>query len=321
MYSRAESFSATEREVGANIAQLDKLAEKLSKQIGSAFIRDYANAPPLSAYFMSLPIPAWIKKVDESYKKPRFQTVQTNYCFMDAYGIRPEETPWTHAAHWTQDEINTMDASDLEALRAETPVKHQSHVMNYFAGHKENITTIKWRIRYGTQVAIAGCVVDPSYVDKLIKRMHGGAKTGDYSKLTSLQLIDQLEQTSDKISAARLNLVANTELLRQFFIESPIPMWLKHVVNKKRGEPEFVLTQASKGSDKLDEKTTKKIFDITDTKSDIAVAKSRTVVENGKILMPNTVEGRKKSATRSLHWPIVSNGELSMVAGVLIGLN
>lgn len=323
MFSRAESFLETEREIGANIAQLDKLAQRLSKQSAVSYIRDYANAPPLSAYFMSLPIPAWIKKVDESYKKPRFVTMNTNYCFMDAYGIRPEEAPWAQADHWTNEEVDSMNASDIEALRASGPVKHQNYVMNYFAGQKENITTIKWRIRYGTHVAIAGCVVDPSYVDKLIKRLHGVTKPGDYSKLSDAQLIAQMERASEQISRARVNLVANTELLRQFFIESPIPMWQKQVVRRtKKSEPEFHLTQVSKGVHELEEKTAgRKVFNINDTKSDVAVAKSLSVVENGKILLPGNVEGRKKSATRSLHWPIVSNGELSMSAGVLIGLN
>lgn len=323
MSSRVEAI-VPEENIGLNFSKLNSLNNKLSRR---AFVRDYSGIPPMSAFFMSMPVPAWIKLVDTTGKKPRFRVTHTNFCFMDAYGIRPDEAPWEgeDKKHWSKEDIDFGDQSDLQCLLTGEVVKSTGEVFNHHAAQREKITTVKWRVKYGSLTAICGAVVDPSYVDKLIVRIFSNSQhgTADYSQLSMGELIDKMETMSSLIGEVNRRLLNHTELVRKYFLDSPIPMWLKQVSGNKSSRTfdgnSFHLTETSKGYLDFERyNKRKKLVALNDKTSDIAAAKSLSVVENGRVLYPHG-EATTKSPIRLLNWPIASGDDVALIGGVLVG--
>lgn len=301
----------------ASIRTEVKKLERLHKKLSTSYIRDYGGMPPLSAYFMSVPLPCWIKTVDVSYKTPRFTVAQTNYACLDAYGIDPGES-YDEKKFWSDRESLAFSQSDLDVLYQNKSFVTVEHVFNRHLEKTEALSVFKWPISFGGTQAICGAVIDPTYIQELLERLTFTDRDDDYSNVPIRDLLAHMEDISNGIDVTRRKLNINYGLIHEFFVNSPVPMWTKQYLGPQSNprKARFHLAQVSAGYHDLEAvNKKKKIIDLDKHDYDVQAALHRTIVEDGKLVE----EADTSKTLRQINWPLMQNGELSMVAGVMLG--
>lgn len=302
------SLQVEDKEPDAIIRKLERINQKMNQ----SFIRDYGGLSVTSAFFMSLPIPCWIKVVDRTTRSTKFNVVQSNYSYFDAYGIRPEEN-WDERLYYSRKEVESFNQSDLSVLdsKSRKPLVFDEHIYNANLGKPEKLTVCKWAINYGETSAVAGAVIDPSYIQHIMDRMTHDTGINDFKGMPDTHIIARMEKIVEDLDRARRNVAANSELIKRFFNNSPLPMWICQYIGAKSSpqKARFPIAQYSAGF---------KNSGIETSESEKLAAVKQSIIENG-----HDVRVRKKpddANNKRINWPIFMNAEIIAVGGVQIKL-
>lgn len=116
-----------------------------------------------SIFFLSLPLPAWVKATD-------FRMLYINDAYEREFGVSKDEyVDKEDSIFWTAREVNVFKKHDKIVLKRGQAIAAKELIFNRITGRNERLEVIKWPIlRDKKVVAMAGMVIERSPIPENI---------------------------------------------------------------------------------------------------------------------------------------------------------